>query len=89
MQGMSCAEHLEAAAAGIERGAAECFAGIVGPNGAGKSTLFKMIMGQEAPDAGTLRVGDTVVPMCAARTQRALCIMDPCLAAHTGAFPRQ
>lgn len=48
--------------------------GIVGPNGAGKSTLFKMIMGQEAPDAGTLRVGDTVVPMCAAYTHtRSLC----------------
>ncbi|MDE0148769.1 MAG: energy-dependent translational throttle protein EttA [Rhodospirillaceae bacterium] len=34
--------------------------GIVGPNGAGKTTLFRMIAGQEAPDAGTLRVGETV-----------------------------
>lgn len=34
--------------------------GIVGPNGAGKTTLFRMIVGEEAPDAGTLRVGDTV-----------------------------
>ena len=34
--------------------------GVIGPNGAGKSTLFKMIIGQEEPDAGTLRVGDTV-----------------------------
>ena len=34
--------------------------GIIGGNGAGKSTLFKMILGQEEPDAGTLRVGDTV-----------------------------
>lgn len=34
--------------------------GVIGPNGAGKSTLFKMIIGQEDPDAGTLRVGDTV-----------------------------
>ncbi len=34
--------------------------GIIGPNGAGKSTLFKMIAGKEQPDAGTLRVGDTV-----------------------------
>jgi ATPase subunit of ABC transporter with duplicated ATPase domains len=34
--------------------------GIIGPNGAGKSTLFKMICGQEQPDAGTIRVGDTV-----------------------------
>ncbi|MGP1255198.1 MAG: energy-dependent translational throttle protein EttA [Kiloniellales bacterium] len=34
--------------------------GIVGPNGAGKTTLFKMIVGQEQPDGGDLRVGDTV-----------------------------
>ena len=34
--------------------------GIVGPNGAGKSTLFKMITGQETPDSGTIRVGETV-----------------------------
>src|SRR6185312_16233301 len=36
--------------------------GIIGPNGAGKTTLFRMIVGQEKPDDGTLRVGDTVVP---------------------------
>ncbi|WP_316980182.1 energy-dependent translational throttle protein EttA [Shumkonia mesophila] len=35
--------------------------GIIGPNGAGKTTLFRMITGQETPDAGSLRVGDTVV----------------------------
>ena len=34
--------------------------GIIGPNGAGKTTLFKMIMGQEKPDAGTLKIGETV-----------------------------
>ena len=34
--------------------------GVIGPNGAGKSTLFKMIMGKEEPDSGTIRVGDTV-----------------------------
>ncbi len=34
--------------------------GVVGPNGAGKTTLFRMITGQEAPDAGSFRVGDTV-----------------------------
>lgn len=34
--------------------------GIIGPNGAGKTTLFKMITGQEKPDSGTLRVGETV-----------------------------
>jgi ATP-binding cassette ChvD family protein len=34
--------------------------GIIGPNGAGKTTLFRMINGDEAPDAGALRVGDTV-----------------------------
>jgi len=34
--------------------------GIIGPNGAGKTTLFKMLTGQEAPDSGTIVVGDTV-----------------------------
>ena len=34
--------------------------GIIGPNGAGKTTLFKMITGQESPDSGTLKVGETV-----------------------------
>jgi ATP-binding cassette ChvD family protein len=35
--------------------------GVIGPNGAGKTTLFRLIVGQEAPDGGELRVGDTVV----------------------------
>ena len=34
--------------------------GVIGPNGAGKSTLFKMITGQEEPDGGTIRVGESV-----------------------------
>ena len=34
--------------------------GIVGPNGAGKTTLLKMIIGQEKPDAGSVRIGETV-----------------------------
>jgi ATP-binding cassette ChvD family protein len=34
--------------------------GVIGPNGAGKTTLFRMITGQETPDAGELKVGDTV-----------------------------
>jgi sulfate-transporting ATPase len=34
--------------------------GIIGPNGAGKTTLFRMITGQEAPDSGTIRIGETV-----------------------------
>ncbi len=34
--------------------------GVIGPNGAGKSTLFKMIIGQETPDGGTIRLGETV-----------------------------
>ncbi len=34
--------------------------GVIGPNGAGKSTLFKMLTGQEQPDSGAVRVGDTV-----------------------------
>ncbi len=34
--------------------------GVIGPNGAGKTTLFRMLVGQEQPDAGTIRVGDSV-----------------------------
>jgi ATP-binding cassette ChvD family protein len=34
--------------------------GVIGPNGAGKTTLFKMITGQEQPDGGTIRLGETV-----------------------------
>jgi sulfate-transporting ATPase len=41
----------------IQKGA---IVGIVGPNGAGKTTLFRMIVGQQKPDGGTLRIGDTV-----------------------------
>ena len=34
--------------------------GVIGPNGAGKTTLFRMIVGQQKPDAGSLAVGPTV-----------------------------
>ncbi len=34
--------------------------GVIGPNGAGKTTLFRMIMGQETPDSGSIKVGETV-----------------------------
>ena len=34
--------------------------GVIGPNGAGKTTLFRMIAGEETPDSGELRIGDTV-----------------------------
>src|ERR671937_1619065 len=34
--------------------------GVIGPNGAGKTTLFRMITAAEKPDAGTLKIGDTV-----------------------------
>jgi energy-dependent translational throttle protein EttA len=34
--------------------------GVIGPNGAGKSTLFKIIMGEEQPDSGTIKIGETV-----------------------------
>src|SRR5205823_14009744 len=36
--------------------------GVIGANGAGKTTLFRMIVGQEKPDTGSLRIGDTVSP---------------------------
>jgi sulfate-transporting ATPase len=35
--------------------------GVIGPNGAGKTTLFRLLTGQETPDTGALRIGDTVV----------------------------
>ena len=35
--------------------------GIIGPNGAGKTTLFRMLVGQESPDTGSIEIGDTVV----------------------------
>ena len=35
--------------------------GVIGPNGAGKSTLFKMITGDEKPDSGTIKIGETVL----------------------------
>ncbi len=38
--------------------------GVIGPNGAGKTTLFRMIMGDEKPDGGVLRIGDTVKAAC-------------------------
>jgi ATP-binding cassette ChvD family protein len=41
----------------IPRGA---IVGIIGPNGAGKTTLFRMIVGQDSPDSGSVRVGETV-----------------------------
>ncbi|MCW5696717.1 MAG: energy-dependent translational throttle protein EttA [Bauldia sp.] len=34
--------------------------GVIGPNGAGKTTLFRMLVGEEKPDSGTIRIGDTV-----------------------------
>jgi ATP-binding cassette ChvD family protein len=46
--------------------------GVVGPNGAGKTTLFRMILGQEKPDSGTLRLGETVVPAYVDQTRDAL-----------------
>ncbi len=46
--------------------------GIIGPNGAGKTTLFRMIMGMEKPDSGSLRVGDTVLPSYVDQSRDAL-----------------
>ncbi len=46
--------------------------GVIGPNGAGKTTLFRMIVGEEKPDGGTLRIGDTVVPAYVSQARDAL-----------------
>jgi ATP-binding cassette ChvD family protein len=46
--------------------------GVIGPNGAGKTTLFRMITGQEQPDAGTLRIGETVHAGCVDQSRDAL-----------------
>jgi len=46
--------------------------GVLGPNGAGKTTLFRMILGQEKPDSGSLRVGETVVPSYVDQSRDAL-----------------
>jgi ATP-binding cassette ChvD family protein len=46
--------------------------GIIGPNGAGKTTLFRMITGQEKPDGGTFRIGETVKLACVDQSRRSL-----------------
>jgi ATP-binding cassette ChvD family protein len=46
--------------------------GIIGPNGAGKTTLFRMLSGEERPDAGTIRVGPTVELACVGQSREVL-----------------
>jgi ATP-binding cassette ChvD family protein len=46
--------------------------GVIGPNGAGKTTLFRLLMGQEKPDAGEIRVGETVDMACVDQSRDAL-----------------
>jgi len=46
--------------------------GVIGPNGAGKTTLFRMIVGDERPDGGELRVGETVSPAYVDQSRAAL-----------------
>ncbi len=46
--------------------------GVIGPNGAGKTTLFRMITGQQSPDEGHIRVGDSVVLACVDQSRDAL-----------------
>lgn len=44
--------------------------GIIGPNGAGKTTLFRLVTGRESPDAGTIRIGDSVCRTSSIRNER-------------------
>ncbi len=46
--------------------------GVIGPNGAGKTTLFRMITGEESPDSGSLRLGETVIPACVDQSRDSL-----------------
>ena len=46
--------------------------GVIGPNGAGKTTLFRMLVGQETADEGTIRVGDSVIPAYVDQSRDAL-----------------
>jgi energy-dependent translational throttle protein EttA len=48
--------------------------GVIGPNGAGKTTLFRMITGQEVPDSGTIRTGETVK---LAYVEQSRAVLDP------------
>ena len=52
--------------------------GIIGPNGAGKTTLFKMLTGQEQPDAGAITIGDTVQLATSTRTATPSTPTRPC-----------
>jgi len=46
--------------------------GVIGPNGAGKTTLFRMIVGEDKPDGGALRVGPSVIPAYVSQTRDSL-----------------
>ncbi len=48
--------------------------GVIGPNGAGKTTLFRMIVGQDKPDSGNIRIGETVKP---AYVDQSRDVLDP------------
>ena len=64
--------------------------GVIGPNGAGKTTLFRMIMGQEQPDSGTLKISGTVRIGCVDQSRDALDPADRALvldAAPSGMVP--
>ena len=57
-----------------------CIVGVIGPNGAGKTTLLRMITGQEQPDSGSIRIGETVELAYVDQSRQTLQGENQCLA---------
>ena len=59
-----------------------CIVGVIGPNGAGKTTLLRMITGQEQPDSGSIRIGETVELAYVDQSRQTLTGRKHCLAGN-------